>query len=236
MKWAPAHLLGALLDLLGTLGDGKTMESSRPCVRGVWRGWGRLVRRGLVAATVLAGLLGVGGEARAEPQGTAGLTIGAAGRGLDRKIWDETVFHLGLRGDVLFGRSKVTDFGAGPYLEVATHAFDEVQFGAGVSTLFPVLQALPLVLSVGGYGRWAPAQGLEPGVAGALFWGSRSYNFHASYVMAFGLLAQFRYGLGASQETSIVVSAQLDLVALSLPFQVLVNALRGGSTATRPVK
>jgi hypothetical protein len=53
--------------------------------------------------------------------------------------------------------------------------------------------------------------------------------------MALGLLAQFRYGLGPSRETSIVVSAQLDLVALSLPFQLLVNAFRG-SPDTRPVR
>ncbi|MDI3291078.1 hypothetical protein [Polyangium sp. 15x6] len=195
-----------------------------------------LAGRAFVGGAVLAGCLAFGSEARAEPQGTVGLTIGAAGRGLDRKIWDQTVFHLGLRGDVLFGRSKVTDFGVGPYAEVMTHAFDEVQFGAGVSTLFPVLQALPFVVSVGGYGRYAPMQGLEPGVAGALFWGTRSYNFHASYVIAAGLLAQFRYGLGPSRETSIVVGAQLDLVALSLPFQILYNAIRGGSKDTRPVR
>ncbi|MRG94573.1 hypothetical protein [Polyangium spumosum] len=194
------------------------------------------LRLGRVFGVLAFGVLLLGaGEARAEPQGTAGLTIGVAGRGFDRRIWDQTVFHLGLRGDVLFGRSKVTDFGFGPYAEVATHAFDEVQLGAGFSTLFPVLQALPIVASVGGYGRYAPLQGVEPGVAGALFWGSRSYNFHANYVMAAGLLAQFRYGLGPSRETSIVVSAQLDLVALSLPFQILVNAFRG-SPATRPVK
>jgi len=175
-------------------------------------------------------------EAHAEPQGTVGLTIGAAGRALEHRYWDQTVFHLGLRGDVLFGRSKVTDFGAGPYLEVATHAFDEVQLGGGISTLLPITQALPLVLSAGAYGRYAPLQGLEPGVSGALFFGSRSYNYHANYVMAAGLLAQFRYGLGASGETSIVIGAQLDLVALSLPFQLLINAIRGGGPDTRPVR
>ena len=181
--------------------------------------------------------LGLGAsEARAEPQGTVGLTIGAAGRGFNRRLWDETAFHLGLRGDVLFGRSKSGDFGAGPYLEVATHAFDEVQLGGGLSTLLPITQAFPLVVSAGGYGRWAPLQGLEPGIAGTLFWGSRSFNYHASYVMTGGLLAQFRLGLGPSRETSIVIAAQLDLVAMSLPVQLLINALRGGSADTRPVR
>ena len=54
--------------------------------------------------------------------------------------------------------------------------------------------------------------------------------------MAGGLLAQFRYGLGASGETSIIISAQLDVVALSLPIQFVINALRGGSNDTRPIK
>jgi len=174
-------------------------------------------------------------------QGTVGLTLGAAGIGLEHRFWERTVFQMGLRGDVLFGRSTSSDFGVGPYLEVSTHAFDEVQFGGGISTLLPITQALPLVVSAGGYGRYGGRFGsepyaLEPGVAGALFFGSRSYNYHAGYVIAAGLLAQFRYGLGASGETSIVVGAQLDLVALSLPFQLLVNALRGGSPSTAPVR
>jgi hypothetical protein len=219
--------MGVCLTPVGRVGDGKRMESRR-CFRGSGR-------RALAGAAVLVGCL-ASVEARAEPQGTVGLTVGVAGRGLDRKLWDQTVFHAGLRGDVMFGRSKVQHFGFGPYAEVATHAFDELQFGAGVTTLFPVLEAFPIVASVGGYGRYAPLQGLEPGVAGALFWGSRSYNFHNSYVMASGLLAQFRYGLGPSRETSIVISLQLDLNFMSLPIQILYNAIRGESPDTKPVR
>src|SRR5262249_40369729 len=88
-------------------------------------------------------------SARADVQGTAGRTIGAAGVGMDRKIWDKTVFHMGLHADVLFGRSRTTDFGLGPYVELLTHGLDEVQFGGGVSGLLPVLDPFPLVLSVG---------------------------------------------------------------------------------------
>jgi hypothetical protein len=155
---------------------------------------------------------------------------------LEHRLWEQTVFQLGLRGDVLFGRTSSSSFGVGPYLEVSTLAFDEVQAGGGVSTLFPISQALPIVLSVGGYGRYSPVEGLEPGVVGAFFFGSRSYNFHSSYIMTAGLLAQFRYGLGASGETSVVIGAQLDLMAITLPFQMLINAIRGGSHATDPVK
>ena len=174
--------------------------------------------------------------ARAEPQTTAAITIGAAGRATQHTFWNETVFHMGVRGDVLFGRSNASSFGFGPYGEVITHAFDEIQFGAGAAALLPIIDGIPLVLSAGAYGRYAPVTGIEPGIAGSIFWGLRSYNHHGPYNMAGGLLAQFRYGLGASGETAIIISAQLDVVALSLPIQFVVNAIRGGSPDTRPVK
>lgn len=190
----------------------------------------------LVGTVVSMSLSFVTTPALADPQTTVGLTIGAAGRGNDRRIWDQTVFHLGLRGDVLFGRSNPHTFGVGPYLEVVTHAFDEVQLGTGITTLVPIFDAFPLVLSAGGYGRYASPYGIEPGVAGSIFWGTRSYNHHGAYNMSAGLLAQFRYGLGASGETAIVISAQLDGMFLSLPFHFLYYGIRGGSPETRPIR
>ncbi|XXX75984.1 hypothetical protein WMF30_50880 [Sorangium sp. So ce134] len=165
------------------------------------------------------------------------MTLGVAGTGLDRQLWDATVFHAGLRGDVLFGRSANDDFGVGPYAEVLTHAFDELQAGAGVSVLAPVLDTFPLVLSTGIYGRWSDAaDALEPGVAAAVFWGARSYNFHSPYVMSTGLLAQMRLGLGASKETAVVIAAQLDVALLGMPFVYLYNALKGPSPEAAPVR
>jgi hypothetical protein len=175
--------------------------------------------------------------ARADPQATVGLTIGDAGVGYTRHFWVKNKFHLGLRSDVLFGRNKATDFGLGPYVEVLTHGFSEIQFGGGVSGLLPVLPAFPIVLSFGGYGRKAKDMfPLEPGITSQLFFGTRSYNFHANYVMTAGLLGEMRYGLGRSKETSIVISAQLDLLVLALPVIFLINAARGGSHDTDPVR
>ena len=184
--------------------------------------------------------------AYADPQATVGLTLGAAGAGLNRSIWQSTAFHLGIHGDVLFGRERNADFGIGPYAELLTNGFDEIQFGGGVSGLLPVLDTFPLVLSVGAYGRAAtggvglqPALAgfsLEPGLAAELFFGSRSYNFHAPYVMTAGLIGQMRYGLGPSRETSIILGAQVDFAILSLPFVFLINAVRGGSPETDPVR
>lgn len=191
-------------------------------------------------AALVAALLGavlLHGTARAEPQASAGVTVGLAGIGLDRQLWDSTVFHVGLRGDVLFGRAANADFGVGPYAEVLTHAFDEIQTGVGVSVLAPIHDTFPLVLSTGAYGRWSgDARGVEPGIAAAIFWGGRSYNFHSRYGMSTGLLAQGRFGLGGSKETAVVLAAQLDLALLALPFVYLFEAAKGPSPEAAPVR
>ncbi|WP_437546861.1 hypothetical protein WME97_43645 [Sorangium sp. So ce367] len=192
-------------------------------------------RPAALVATLLGAVL-LHGAARAEPQASAGVTVGLAGVGLDRQLWDSTVFHLGLRGDVLFGRAANDDFGVGPYAEVLTHAFDEIQTGAGVSVLAPIHDSFPLVLSTGAYGRWSDdARGVEPGIAAAIFWGGRSYNFHSRYGMSTGLLAQGRFGLGGSKETAVVLAAQLDLALLALPFVYLFEAAKGPSPEAAPV-
>ena len=80
--------------------------------------------------------------------------------------------------------------------------------------LVPVIDSAPMVVSAGGYCRHGDdGHGAGPRIAGQLFWGSRSYNFHANYVMAFGLLGQLRWGLGDSRETAVVIAAQLDIAA-----------------------
>lgn len=188
------------------------------------------------AFAAIAGLVFLAAPAaRAEPQASVGLTIGAAGEGYDRHLWQRTAFHLGIHGDVLFGRSGSGSFGIGPYAELLTHAFDEVQFGGGVSGLLPVIDTFPFILSAGAYGRKGSDKfRLEPGFAAELFWGSRSYNFHSSYMLSGGLLAQMRYGLGPSRETSIVVSAQIDLGLLAMPIIMLVNS--GRSPEAKPVQ
>lgn len=189
------------------------------------------------SVAALLGIVLAHGTARAEPQASVGITLGVAGAGLDRHLWDTTLFHAGLKGDVLFGRAANDEFGVGPYAEVLTHAFDEIQLGAGISALAPILDVFPLVVSTGLYGRWSDdADGPEPGVAAALFWGGRSYNFHSAYSVSAGLLAQMRIGLGASKETSVVLAAQLDVALLGLPFVYAINAIKGPSPEAAPVR
>ncbi|MFO0611339.1 MAG: hypothetical protein U0414_02035 [Polyangiaceae bacterium] len=187
------------------------------------------IARALAAAAVVLPTPG----ALAEPQVNAGLTVGVAGRGFLREPWEETEFHLGLRGDVLFGRNNERQFGVGPYVEALTDGFDEFQFGGGASLLLPVIDSLPIVASFGAYGRiGAEGFGLEPGIATSLFFGSRSYNFNSNYVMAFGVLPEFRYGLGDSREMTFIVALHLDLAFFSLPIVYLADAIRGGSPET----
>lgn len=172
----------------------------------------------------------------ADVQTTAGLTVGVAGDGAHRAVWDRTAFHLGVRADVLFGRGASDEFAVGPFIEGLTHAFDEVQAGGGLSLLVPV-SSLPFVVSAGGYARSGKdPYGLEPGVSGQLFWGTRSFNFHSPYGLTAGLVGQFRYGLGELRETSVVIAAQVDVEVLALPFVYLAGALRRGSPEVAPVK
>lgn len=203
-----------------------------PRHRAVPRGGATTVGTALLTLT-LAWSAPVAGE----PQANASLTLGGAGVGQEGEFWDHPEMHLGVRGDVLLGRDSVGDFGVGPYVEVGTLAFDELQFGGGGSVLLPVNDHFPLVASLGGFGRWADDEyGLEPGVTAALFWGSRSYNFHANYVMTGGLLVGFRQSLGESYESALVIAAQLDLAFMGIPLVALVDLMRGPSEEAAPIE
>jgi hypothetical protein len=205
--------------------------------------------RPLAPACIALAVTGVAQpSAVAAPQGTVGLTIGAAGVSPGsvklapdmepaRGYWKQTDFHLGLRGDLLFLREKNSDFGIGPYAELLSNGFADIQLGGGATLLLPVLDTFPLLLSGGAYARKGDDRfGMTPGLAASLFWGSRSYNFHSPYVLTAGLLGEFRYGLGPSHETSIIVGAQVDLEAFALPIVFLVSAARGHSHEADPVR
>lgn len=164
-------------------------------------------------------------DASAEPQANIGLRPGIAGTSTEG-WWSGTGFHLALHGDVVFGRTQNRSFGAGPFADVATQS-GAVLPGGGLTLHLPTHAYVPVLLSIGGYGRWHPDQGWSPGISGEVFLGSRSYNYHSSYVMAGGLVAQVRQGFGDSAERSIVLAVHLDGELLSLPFVLLYEALSG---------
>jgi hypothetical protein len=192
-------------------------------------------RRG--AAGAIAGLaafvvISSSRTARAAPQVSSTLAFGAAGRGDRSKLWSSTDFVAGLRGVLLLGRTKDTDFGLGPYAEALTMSgFSDLQLGGGASLLVPVHPYLPLTLSAGGFAAHDAGLGWYPGIAGELFWGSHGYNYESAYALSAGLFAGARYGLEPSHDVTILVGARLDLEIIALPFILLWNAARGGDPA-----
>lgn len=196
----------------------------------------RLAVRRASALLIATASIATAAEARADPQWNAGLDVGVAGRGVD-EVWGETAFWLGARGDVMLGRDGDDDVGLGPYVDVGTLAFDELDVGAGASLLLPVIDSLPLVASFGPYLRVGDDDlGLTPGLAASLFWGSRSYDHHGSYEMAGGLLVQVRHGVGEVGDTAILIGAHLDALILALPFVLLGEAVGGPSSEARSIE
>jgi len=173
---------------------------------------------------VLATMSGVF-EARAEahPQISSGLTTGAALTDLRFERGPRLAYHLGGRLDVLFLREAPGDMAIGPYVDVATHAFDTFETGGGVSWLVPA-GGTAFVLSGGAFGRTA-GFGFEPGVAGTIFWGSRSYNYHSTYGIGVGVFAQGRYGFGDGKQADAILGAQIDLEYFALPFVFAYEAI-----------
>jgi len=178
-------------------------------------------RRGVARVVLCAGLL-VPTCATARPQINSGLTTGAAFTDL-RGSGTHLAFHLGGRLDVLFLREGPYDMGIGPYVDVASEAFDTFETGAGVSWLVPA-GGTAFVFSGGGFGRLA-GFGYEPGVAGNIFWGSRSFNYHSAYNLTAGLFAQGRYGFGDGHQADVIAGVQLDLEYFALPFLLAYEAI-----------
>ncbi len=198
-------------------------------------------RARLIASFVCAATTTVAGTALADPQVNGGLDLGVAGRGVDGEVWSETAFWLAARADVLLGRSGDADVGVGPYFEVGTLAFDELDVGGGASLLLPVIDGFPLVLSLGPYVRVADdgppiGAGIGPGGQASLFWGSRSYDTHGTYEMAGGLVVALRRGFGEAEDTAIILGAHLDAAVLSLPFVWMGEALGGPSDEAAPIE
>jgi hypothetical protein len=165
--------------------------------------------------------------ASARPQVSGTATLGASANGTRSDLWTETRFTAGLHVDVLGWRESDADPGFGPYAEMlTTTTFHDLQLGAGASALVPIHPYLPVVLSAGPYVRKTSAWGWEPGMAGSLFWGSRSFNYHSWYGLSAGLVIGGRYGLGESREVSITASFALDLELVALPFLILWEAVR----------
>lgn len=182
----------------------------------------------LGSATLLA--MAHARRAEADPQFSAGLTLGVAANGDRFQFWSSTAFAAGVRGDLLWARTRDADIGIGPYAEVlTTTGFDDFQAGGGLSLLIPASSYLPLVFSAGGYASRSSPLGWEPGLATNIFFGSHGYNYHSAYALAAGVFVDGRYTLGDSRQVSLIVGARIDWELIALPFLLAYEAIRGGN-------
>jgi hypothetical protein len=165
-------------------------------------------------------------DTRVDPQASVGLTVGAAVENAVGPSPTQGALHLGGRGSVLFLRNRGNEMAIGPYLDVATLNFHDVDLGGGAEWLIPVRDDLPLVLSAGAFVRDGNGRSWDPGMEGTVFFGSRSYNFHSWYGLAAGLFAQTRWVPASPSTLDVVIGLQIDAEILALPAIFLYQALR----------
>ena len=182
--------------------------------------------RGLVFGTAACFALLCAGHAAASPQYSAGLVTGVCGTGAEGSLWQDTCWFNGARMELVLGRSRSADFGAGPFLDLNTAGFEDVRVGGGLLGVAPFSDSLPVALSLGAYARRDDERWF-PGVSGWLFLGSRSYNFHSNYAIAAGLLIGYQRDLHERGSDAVVIALQLDALLLAIPGIYAVSALRG---------
>jgi|SRR5579859_6242824 len=185
-----------------------------------------MVRRSRVFHVGLCAALLSAPPALADPQASVGVTTGLALEDLAGPRSVLPAFHLGVRGDLLLLRTSPRSMGLGPYVHVATEAFESADLGGGLSWLIPALEDLPIVLSAGGFARTGQGRSWSAGLQGDVFAGSRSYNFHSPYGMALGFFAQTLVIPDPPATVDLVLGVRVDAEVLALPVLFVVNAFR----------
>jgi hypothetical protein len=165
-------------------------------------------------------------EAHADPQATAGLTLGGVVENVVGPSGTGGAFDMGGRASMLFLRNRGSDMALGPYLDLATAGFHNIDLGGGVEWLIPVRDDLPFVLSAGAFVRDGTGRSWAPGMAGTVFWGSRSYNFHSLYGLTAGIFAQSRWIPASPSTLDLVFGVQIDAEILALPGILIFEAIR----------
>lgn len=182
--------------------------------------------RAFVLGSTVAVSLALSTFAHADPQTSVGLTVGDGITNLRDGSGPRNAFHMGIRGDLLFLRSRENQMAIGPYVEVLTERFNSLDAGGGLEWLLPAFPSFPFVLSAGPFVRNAEGYGgYQPGVAAALFFGPRSYNFDSVYGLANGLYVQTRYGLGDAKQADLLFGIQVDFAVLALPWILTYEAI-----------
>ncbi len=181
------------------------------------------MKPGIASAATVAVLVTAAVTAAAAPQLSGAVTSGVGLTDLRASNGPRVAYHIGGRFDCLLFRERAGTMAFGPYVDVATEAFDTFQGGGGLEWLVPA-GATAFVFSTGGYARMSRF-GVNPGVEATIFWGSRSFNYHSVYGLGVGLFAQGRWGFGDSKQADAIFGAQVDLEYLALPFLFAYEAI-----------
>lgn len=168
----------------------------------------------LSSAALGAALALVSGAVRAEPQWNTGVVPALCTIGSHGDLWGQLAFCGELRSDLLFGRSRTSDFGLGPYVSLGTAAFDDLRAAGGMSALIPVVEDFPIVASAGALVTSTGQVGFDT----SLFYGVRSYNFHSSYNIGLGVLIGAEHTFGSGGDTIWSLGVQIDGLVVALPF------------------
>jgi hypothetical protein len=172
-------------------------------------------------------------EAHAAPQANLGIIPGGGIEEVAGSGSPGGAFFLGARGDVLLLGSGPGTMAVGPYVDVSTLGFASVNAGAGGEWSLPVGRDFSLLAGAGGFvragsrsagGGGAPPSGAA-GLAGSLFFGARSYNFHSWYGLAVGLFAQALWLPESPGSLDAVFGVQVDAEILALPFLLAYEAI-----------
>ncbi|MGH7272339.1 MAG: hypothetical protein ACREJ3_18070, partial [Polyangiaceae bacterium] len=177
------------------------------------------------AAAAFASLL-VASSAAADPQTSLGLTVGGVSERAFGAGSAQGALHLGGRADILFLRNRGTDMAIGPYVDLATSSFRDLDLGGGAEWLLPIRDDLPLVLSAGPFWRNGEGRSWAPGLESTVFFGSRSYNFHSPYGLAIGVFTQTRWLPSSPGAADVVVGVQIDGELLILPDLLILSWMR----------
>jgi len=164
--------------------------------------------------------------AAAEPQASLGLTTGGVLQNAFGPGSSSGAFHFGGRADVLFLRSRGDQMAIGPYIDAATASLHDFDAGGGLEWLLPIRDDLPIVLSAGALCRNGEGHSWTPGAEATVFFGSRSYNFHSWYGLAFGLFAQTRWIPSSPTVADMVFGVQIDGEFIAMPSMLIISALR----------
>ena len=179
--------------------------------------------RGFFAFAALAVEACHAAPAAADPQLSGALTTGAALTDLRASNGPRVAYHLGGRFDALLLRNRAGTMALGPYVDVATEAFDTFQTGGGLEWLIPAGEPA-FIVSAGAFARTSRF-GWEPGAQASIFWGARSFNYHSLYSPGVGLFVQGRYGFGDGHQADVLLGVQLDLEYVVLPALFVYEAI-----------